>query len=140
MTPRVRCAPCVSGIDDLLQATLGGVESLTLAKGGKANVENSRQVNSSQEGLDALGEESLRQVLIMGRLQYVCNKYLESNSEKAGRLEVEVTLNANGSVKSVVVMNNAFKTPDFEYEIFSVIRRRKAEPIRRGEMRVVYPI
>jgi TonB family protein len=130
------------GIDDLVQGNLGSVESITLTKGGKVNVGSLRTVGGPQGVVGARGEESLRDVLRanMGRLQYIYNKYLKNNPEMSGKLEIEVTINADGSVKNAVVLDSDFSNADFEREILSAIRRWRYGAILSGEMKVVYPI
>jgi TonB family protein len=130
------------GIDDLVQGDLGSVESIKLTKSGRVNVGNLRASGGSQAAVGARSEESLRDVLTanMGRLQYIYNKYLKTNPEMSGKLEVEVTINAEGTVKNVTIVDSDFSNPDFTREIFSALRRWRYEPIASGEMKVVYPI
>ena len=130
------------GIDDLVKTDLGSVESITLTKSGKVNLGNLGQVSGSQEAIGARTEESLRQVLVqnMGRLQYIYNKYLKSNPDMHGKLEVEVAISAEGTVKNAQVLNSDFSNADFEREILSAMRRWRYDAIARGDMRVVYPI
>jgi TonB family protein len=131
-----------SGIDDLLQSDLGAVEPVKLAKSGKVNVESLGRVSGGEEALGARSEESLRQVLTqnMGRLQYIFNKYLKTAPSMGGKLEVEVTIHPDGTVKNAVVLDSDFTNGDFEREILSAMRRWRYEPIASGEVKVVYPI
>lgn len=130
------------GIDDLLQSDLGAVEPVKLAKTGKVNVESLGRVSGGDEALGARSEESLRQVLTqnMGRLQYIFNKYLKNAPSVGGKLEVEVTIHPDGTVKNAVVLDSDFTNADFEREILSAMRRWRYESITSGEVKVVYPI
>jgi TonB family protein len=130
------------GIDDLVKNDLGAVESVTLRKSGTVNVGELGRVSGSQEAVGSRSEESLRQVLVhnMGRLQYIYNKFLKNDPEMGGKLEVEVAINADGTVKNAAILNSDFTNADFEREIVSAMRRWRYEPIARGEMKVVYPI
>lgn len=131
-----------SGIDDLLQNDLGAVESVKLTKSGKVNVETLGRVSASEQVIGARTEESLRQVLAqnMGRLQYIYNKFLKNDPTMGGKLEVEVAINADGTVKNAVVLNSDFTNADFEREILSAMRRWRYGSITSGEMKVVYPV
>jgi len=130
------------GIDDLLQSDHGAVEPVKLTKTGKVNVESLGRVSGGEEALGARSEESLRQVLTqnMGRLQYIFNKYLKNDPSMGGKLEVEVTIHADGTIKNAVVLNSDFTNADFEREVLSAMRRWRYESIASGEVKVVYPI
>ena len=130
------------GIDDLLQSDLGAAESVKLTKSGKVNVESLGRVSASEEVIGARSEESLRQVLAqnMGRLQYIYNKFLKNDPAMGGKLEVEVSINADGTVKNAVILNSDFSNADFEREVLSAMRRWRYGSITSGEMKVVYPL
>lgn len=131
-----------ANIDDILKGDVGAQKSVNLEKKGKVNIEKLGEVTGSQEALGARGEESLRKVLNenMGRLKYIFEKYLKSNPEIGGIVNVEVSINADGTVSKVVVMKSDIPLPEFQQEIVEAIRRWKYPPIASGIMRVVYPI
>jgi TonB family protein len=131
-----------SSIDDILKSDVSGTPAVKLEKTGKVSVENLGKVSGSEEAKGARTEESLRGVLTqyMGRLQYIYNKYLKTNSEIGGKVEIEVTINADGSVANVAVLSSEIAIPDFQREIVSTIRRWKYEVIAQGQVKVVYPI
>lgn len=130
------------GIDDLVQADLGAVQSVSLTKSGRVNLDRLGEVSGSQDAIGARSEESLRQVLVqsMGRLQYLYNKYLKIDPDMHGKLEIEATISAQGLVESAVVLSSDFSNEDFVREILAAIRRWRYESIARGQMKVVYPI
>lgn len=131
-----------SSIEDILKNDVASSPTVKLQKTGKVSVEGIGAVSGSQEAIGARTEESLRQVLTqnMGRLQYIYNKYLKTNPEIGGKVEVEVTINADGTVANAVVLSSEIALPDFQREIVSTIRRWKYEAITQGQVKVVYPI
>lgn len=131
-----------ANIDDILKGDVGAQKSVNLEKKGRVNIEKLGEVSGSQEALGARGEESLRKVLNenMGRLKYIFEKYLKANPDIGGIVNVEVSINADGTVSKVVVMKSDIPIPEFQQEIVEAIRRWKYPPIASGIMRVVYPI
>ncbi|MEK7728474.1 MAG: AgmX/PglI C-terminal domain-containing protein, partial [candidate division KSB1 bacterium] len=131
-----------AGIDEILKGDIGAQKSVNLEKKGRVNIEKLGEVSGSQEALGARGEESLRKVLNenMGRLKYIFEKYLKANPDIGGIVNVEVSINADGTVSKVVIMKSDIPLPDFQQEIIEAIRRWKYPPIASGIMRVVYPI
>lgn len=131
-----------ASIDDILKGDVGAQKSVNLEKKGRVNIEKLGEVSGSQEALGARGEESLRKVLNenMGRLKYIFEKYLKANPDIGGIVNVEVSINADGTVSKVVVIKSDIPLPAFQQEIVEAIRRWKYPPIASGIMRVVYPL
>lgn len=131
-----------AGIDEILKGDIGAQKSVNLEKKGRVKIEKIGEVSGSQEALGARSEESLRKVLNenMGRLKYIFEKYLKTNPDIGGIVNVEVSINADGAVSKVTVMKSDIPIPEFQQEIVEAIRRWKYPPIASGIMRVVYPI
>jgi len=132
-----------NGIDEILKSDVAkNKPALKLTKTGKVNVEQLSKVSGSKEALGARTDESLRKVLAenMGRLQYLYNKYLKTNPEIGGKIEVEVTINADGTVTNAAVLASEITVEAFQREIMAAIRRWRYETITQGQVKVVYPI
>jgi len=132
-----------SSIDDILKNDVTKNKPVVkLEKTGKVNVEQLGKVSGSEEAKGARNDESLRKVLTenMGRLQYIYNKYLKANPAIGGKVEVEVTINADGAVANAVILGSEIPLDDFTREIVAAIRRWKYEAIMQGQIKVVYPI
>ncbi|MCW5828675.1 MAG: TonB family protein [Deltaproteobacteria bacterium] len=57
-----------------------------------------------------------------------------------GKITVEFTIAADGSVKSQKITDSAFsRYPEFEKEILDLIGKIRFEPIEKGEVRVAFP-
>jgi TonB family protein len=132
-----------NGIDEILKNDVTkNKPAVKLTKTGKVNVEQLGKVSGSKEALGARTDESLRQVLAenMGRLQYLYNKYLKTNPEIGGKVEVEVAINADGTIANAAVLASEIGLEDFQREIIAAIRRWRYETITQGQVKVVYPI
>jgi TonB family protein len=129
------------GIDDLIGRVDAG-EGVALRKKGRVNVERLGQVSGSKEALGARSEESLRKVLMdnMGRLQYIYEKHLKTNPDISGKIDVEVTINSDGSVGGVNILKSDIALPRLQNEISEAVRRWRYDPITSGSMKVVYPV
>lgn len=132
-----------NGIDEILKnEAVKNKPAVKLAKKGTVNVEQLGKVSGSKEALGARTEESLRKALTenMGRLQYIYNKFLKTNPEIGGKIEVEVAINADGAVATAVVLASEIAVDDFQREIITAIRRWRYDVITQGQVKVVYPI
>jgi TonB family protein len=116
--------------------------AIKLEKKSKIDVAPIAKVSGSQEAVGARNEQSLYQVLSqnIGRLQYIYEKFLKTNPEIRGKVEVEVTINPDGSVANVVVLSSEIPLQDFQQQIRDAVRRWKYEAVAQGQMKVVYPI
>lgn len=132
-----------SSIDDILKNDVTkNKPAVKLEKTGKVSVEQLGKVSGSEEAKGARNDESLRKVLgeNMGRLQYIYNKYLKANPEIGGKVEIEVTINADGTVANALIIGSEIVLDDFKREIVAAIRRWKYDAIALGQVKVVYPI
>ncbi len=129
------------GIDDLIGRADAG-EGVAMRKKGRVNVERIGQVSGSKEAMGARSEESLRKVLTdnMGRLQYIYEKHLKTNPDIGGKVEVEVTINADGSVGSVNILRAEIAVPALQQDILDTVRRWRYDVITSGSVKVVYPV
>ncbi len=131
-----------SGIDDIIGGDVNEVESVNLGKKGQVKIERVGKIKGNAAAVGQRSEESVRSVLLayMGRLKYIYEKYLKRNPDFAGKMVVEVTIEANGRVSNVKVISSNLNNPQFEAEIVNVIRRWKYEPISQGVVTVTYPL
>ncbi|MDZ7266418.1 MAG: TonB family protein [candidate division KSB1 bacterium] len=129
-------------IDEILAGDIGSQKKVSLEKAARVRVETMSKTGGSQEAMGARSEESLRAVLMknMGRLQYIYNKYLKLNPDIGGKVQVEITINADGTVAKAVVLSSEIAIPEFQNEIVDAIKRWKYDAIASGAMTVVCPI
>jgi TonB family protein len=131
-----------SSIDDILKNDAASEPSVKLEKKSKIDVAPIEKVSGSQEAVGARNEQSLYKVLSqnIGRLQYIYEKFLKTNPDIRGKVEVEVTINPDGGIANVAVLSSEIPIPDFQRQLVDAIRRWKYEAIAQGQMKVVYPI
>ncbi len=131
-----------SSIDDILKKDAASEPAVKLVKKTKIDVAPIEKVTGSQEAVGARNEQSLYKVLSqnIGRLQYIYEKFLKTNPDIRGKVEVEVTINPDGSIANVAVLSSEIPIPDFQRQLVDAIRRWKFEAIAQGQMKVVYPI
>lgn len=134
----------VDGVFEGLKGEIGGT-GVKLGKVGRVTIERIGRITGSKEATSGGGgrsEESLRQVMMenMGRLQYIYTKYLKSGLEARGKVEVEVTIGADGKVTEVQILSSQIPIAALQEELRDAIRRWKYQPIARGYMKVVYPM
>ncbi|MFQ5648901.1 MAG: TonB family protein [bacterium] len=129
------------GIDDILE-DFDEVEKVSLGEKGRIQVERIGGMTGSQSALGRRSEESVRSVMLSytGRLTYIYNKYLRRDPGLKGKLVVEVTIAADGSVASVRLVSSSMNHPEFERDILSFIRRWKYAAIEQGTVTVTYPL
>jgi TonB family protein len=133
----------VSGIDKLLENDAAqNKPAIILEKKTKIDVAPIEKVSGAQEAVGARNEQSLYKVLSqnIGRLQYIYEKFLKTNPDIRGKVEVEVTINPDGRIANVVVLSSEIPLQEFQQQIRDAIRRWKYEAIAQGQMKVVYPI
>ncbi|MCI0697576.1 TonB family protein [candidate division KSB1 bacterium] len=131
-----------SSIDDILKKDAASAPAVKLEKKSKIDVAPIEKVTGSQEAVGARNEQSLYKVLSqnIGRLQYIYEKFLKTNPDIRGKVEVEVTINPNGSIANVAILSSEIPIPDFQRQLVDAIRRWKYDAIAQGQMKVVYPI
>jgi TonB family protein len=132
-----------SDIDKLLQNDAKqNKPAIRLEKKTKIDIAPIEKVSGAQEAVGARNEQSLYKVLSqnIGRLQYIYEKFLKTSPDIRGKVEVEVTINPDGSVASVTVLSSEIPIMDFQNQIRDAVRRWKYEAIAHGQMKVVYPI
>jgi len=129
-------------INNIVTQAVSKSPKVKLAKTGQVSVGGIGNKTGSPEALGARSEESLRGVLknYMGRLQWIYNKHLKLSPEIGGKVEVEVTINPDGTVGSAVVLASEIQIPQFKQEITDAVRHWKYDTIAQGQMKVVYPI
>jgi TonB family protein len=129
-------------INSIVGEAVSKSPKVKLAKTGKVSVGGIGSKTGSSEALGARSEESLRAVLknYMGRLQWIYNKHLKLAPEIGGKVEVEVTINPDGTVGNAMVLSSEIEIPQFKQEITDAVRHWKYETIAQGQMKVVYPI
>ncbi len=127
------------GIDDLIGDE--GVEKVNLSKKGKVNIQTPGRVRGSQA---AMGQRTADAVMAVinsqqGRIMYQYNKYLRKDPNLGGKISLDVTIEANGRVSKVDVVESSISNQDFIREVLNILRRLKFPPIQEGSVTVNVP-
>lgn len=72
-------------------------------------------------------------------LKYIYNKELKTNPGFEGKIIVELTIMADGTIANCIVISSTFNNPEFEGEIVKRIKRWAFPPIDAGDVVVRYP-
>jgi len=130
------------GIDDLLKVDMSAGEGIALKKSGRVEIGGLSGTAATDGKIGARSEVSLYEVMNknLGRLQYIFEKYLRAHPDIGGKVEVEVTINADGAVAKVLFLSSEIPIAAFQEELMAAIRRWKYGPISEGTVKVVYPL
>ncbi|HPG40338.1 MAG TPA: AgmX/PglI C-terminal domain-containing protein [bacterium] len=130
----------LSGIDDLLPAG-GGVEKVALQKKGNVNIEQPKQMRGSQAAQAQRTPQSVMSIINSqeGRIMYTYNKYLREDPNLRGKINIDITIEADGSVSNVAVLDTDIPVQEFIQDIISILRRLKFPAITEGAIQVNLP-
>jgi len=129
------------GIDDLV-VDVSGVEKVELEKKGQVNISKPRDLRGSQAARGYRNSESVMRVINsqQGRMMYVYNKYLRSDPNLRGKLSLDITIEANGRISEVKILQSTFPNQDFVRDLIGIVKRLKFEPIPEGSITVNLPL
>lgn len=129
------------GIEDILQ-DVGEVQNFSLGQRGELKFDKISEMTGTDEALGRRSEESVQTVIQRnkGRLLYIYKKYLKHDAGFAGKLVVEIVIEANGSVSGVHVVDSSMKNADFQREVIDFIRRWRFPAIEHGKVTVNFPL
>lgn len=128
------------GVDDII-SNVSGMEKVAMQKQGQVNLQRPSTVGGSQTARGQRTAESVMGVINsqQGRIMYTYNKYLRSDPGFAGKVTLEVTIEASGAISKVDIVEASIGNPDFIRELVNIIRRLKFEPISEGTVIVNLP-
>jgi TonB family protein len=131
------------GIEDLLS----GLEEQG-GSGGELDLKKSYVTISSPSGITGAGASSgqrqsnvIRSIVESHRvgIEYAYKKYLKSDPTLSGKITVQFTISAGGSVTSVSVISSSIGLSSLESDIVSQIYSWRFPPITEGNVTVIYP-
>lgn len=129
-------------VDQAANQATSRIGNVELKKEGMVDLARAPEVTGSSEAIGQRGEEQLRAVILSNRsrIEYVYNKYLRTNPSLAGKIVLEITIEPDGSVSNVRVLENTLDDLAFVNEILSIVRRWRFPVIARGVVIVTYPM
>ena len=104
------------GVDDLIE-DIGGVGTVHLQKQGQVNIQQPSQMRGSQSAMGKRTPDMVMQVINaqQGRIMYNYNKYLRTNADLSGKVSIDLTIEADGSVSSARVVEATIPNQDFGF-------------------------
>lgn len=128
------------GVDDLIE-DMNGVETVQLQKRGNVNIQQPSRVRGSQAAMGARTPQSVMSIINaqQGRIMYTYNKYLRQDPNMGGKVAFDVTIEANGQVSSVRLVEATISNQDFIRDITNILRRLRFPPIQEGSVTVNLP-
>lgn len=130
----------VGGIDDLI-SDAKGVQTVKLEKKGQVSIQTPGQMRGSQAALVRRSVESVMGVVKsqQGRIMYTYTKYMRTDPNLRGKVSVDLTIEADGAVSSVQLVESTMNNTDFDREVLNILRRLRFEPIPEGSLTVNIP-
>ncbi|MBN1541075.1 AgmX/PglI C-terminal domain-containing protein [candidate division KSB1 bacterium] len=128
------------GIDDLI-GDVQGVESVQLQKRGNVNIQAPGRIRGSESARGYRTAESVMSVINsqQGRVMYTYNKYLRTDPTLGGKISLDVTIQADGRVAKVDVIDTTISNRDFIRELIAILRRLRFDTIPEGSLTVNVP-
>ena len=139
-------------LDEFNVATLGnvdqliteakGVETVKLEKRGQVNIQAPGAIRGSETARVQRSAESVMGVINsqQARMMYIYNKHLRINPEMRGKLNIDLTIEADGSVSKIAVVESNISSDEFIRELLGLLRRLHFEKITEGSVTVNLPL
>jgi len=129
------------GVDDLIP-DVKGVQKVSLQKQGQVNIQAPGPIRGSQAAMVRRTSSSVMGVINsqQGRIMYAYTKYLRTDANLRGKVSIDVTIEADGSVSNTGVAESTVENDDFVREIIAILRRLRFEPIPEGSITVNVPL
>ncbi len=131
----------IGSVDQLI-ADSKGVETVKLEKQGQVNIEQPGDMRGSEQAVVQRSAESVMGVIHaqQARMMYIYNKHLRLDPNMRGKINIDVTIEADGSVSNVQIADANIESPEFVRELMSLFRRLRFEPISAGAVTVNLPL
>ncbi len=127
------------GVDDLIEND--GVQKVTMKKKGQVQLQTPSKMRGSQAAMGNRSPENVMQVINsqQGRIMYTYNKYLRNDPNLSGKVSLDVTIEANGRISKITVLESTISNQNFVRDLTNIIRRLKFPPIAEGSITINLP-
>jgi len=127
---------------DQLITEAKGVETVKLEKRGQVNIQAPSAIRGSETARVQRSSESVMGVINgqQARMMYIYNKHLRTNPDMRGKLNIDLTIEADGSVSSIAVVETNIGSDEFIRELLGLLRRLRFEKITEGSVTVNLPL
>jgi len=126
---------------DHLVAQLGNVDVGRFEKKGTFIIEPVKTIKGTQTATRLRDKQSIHKVVLAHKdaIYSLYLKHLDRNPLLKGKITVQITIQAAGSVSKVQVTENSFDTTDLADKIIQLIKTWQFPSVSKGEVTVTYP-
>jgi len=127
---------------DQLITEAKGVETVKLEKRGQVNIQAPGEIRGSETARVQRSAESVMGVINgqQARMMYIYNKHLRTNPDMRGKLNIDLTIEADGAVSNIAVVESNIGSEEFVRELLGLLRRLRFEKITEGSVTVNLPL
>ncbi len=127
---------------DQLITEAKGVETVKLEKRGQVNIQAPGEIRGSETARVQRSAESVMGVINgqQARMMYIYNKHLRIHPEMRGKLNIDLTIEADGAVSNIAVVESNIGSEEFVRELLGLLRRLRFEKITEGSVTVNLPL
>ncbi|HOC24983.1 MAG TPA: AgmX/PglI C-terminal domain-containing protein [bacterium] len=127
---------------DQLITEAKGVETVKLEKRGQVNIQAPGEIRGSETARVQRSAESVMGVINgqQARMMYIYNKHLRINPDMRGKLNIDLTIEADGAVSNIAVVESNIGSEEFVRELLGLLRRLRFEKITEGSVTVNLPL
>ncbi|HNW60427.1 MAG TPA: AgmX/PglI C-terminal domain-containing protein [bacterium] len=127
---------------DQLITEAKGVESVKLEKKGQVAIQAPSDIRGSETARVQRSADAVMGVINaqQARMMYIYNKHLRLNPEMRGKLNVDLTIEADGSVSNITVVESNISEAEFVRELLGLLRRLRFDKITAGSVTVNLPL
>jgi TonB family protein len=129
------------GVDDLI-SDVKGVQKVSLQKQGQVNIQAPGPIRGSQAAVVRRTAATVMGVINsqQGRIMYIYTKYMRADANLRGKVSIDLTIEADGSVSNAGLVESTMGNDDFVREVVAILRRLRFEPIPEGSITVNVPL
>jgi len=127
---------------DQLITEAKGVETVKLEKRGQVNIQAPGEIRGSETARVQRSAESVMGVINgqQARMMYIYNKHLRINPDMRGKLNIDLSIEADGAVSNIAVVESNIGSEEFVRELLGLLRRLRFEKITEGSVTVNLPL
>lgn len=127
---------------DQLITEAKGVESVKLEKKGQVAIQAPGDIRGSETARVQRSADAVMGVINaqQARMMYIYNKHLRLHPDMRGKLNVDLTIEADGTVSNIVVVESNISEDEFVRELLGLLRRLRFDKITAGSVTVNLPL
>ncbi|HEX2956109.1 MAG TPA: AgmX/PglI C-terminal domain-containing protein [Chitinispirillaceae bacterium] len=127
-------------IDDLI-AGVGLAESVNLTKKGNFIIQRPESIEGAASSDARRDNNAINEIVSSHKasIRMTYEKFLKRDPSLTGKITIQFTITASGSVTNIRIVENTTGSTDFEQELIRKMTFWKFDPIPEGDVTVSYP-